>query len=327
MKRVLGVLLTLMLLLNCAAAEEELVTEPTPVTPILRVVNDGRLIDDASTFTNDRMEELVNGFNTAIDALGRKRPPVYMYLVEASCSHQIANTFEEDSPGYLYLKENLHADVFDHLKYTTYREFCDYFYTTDHHWNYKGSYQGYRDIVRMLLGEKEKLLEPAEEIVTDVCFNGSYAHKLYTPNSTEKFTFYRFDPMPQYKCFNSVPNFKRGRSVRYNHMTDYLVGKIKDSDYMNHYGLCYGGDYGILIFTGQGHKDRSLLIIGNSYSNPIKTMLTAHYGTIVYVDLRHYKDRTGEDFSLKNMIRQFNSTQVLLLGDVQLFMLGDAPQP
>ena len=207
MKKIIGVLFTLMLLLNWAAAEEELVLEQTPVKPIMRVVNDGRLIADASDFTNDRMEERINGFNTAIDALGKKRPPVYMYLVETSYSHQMANTFDEDSPGYLYLKDNLHADVFDHLKYTTYREFCEYFYTTDHHWNYKGSYQGYKDIVRMLLGEQEELLEPAEEIVTDVCFNGSFAHQLDTPNSTERFTFYRFDPMPQYKCFNYVQNF------------------------------------------------------------------------------------------------------------------------
>ena len=96
------------------------------------------------------MKKLVDGFNAAIDALPEDKPPIYLYLAESSRSHPIAPEFDEESPGYLYLKENLHADVFDHLKYSTYEQFCDYFYTTDHHWNYKGSYQAYKDIVRML---------------------------------------------------------------------------------------------------------------------------------------------------------------------------------
>ena len=49
-------------------------------------------------------------------------------------------------------------DAYDHLKYRTFEQFCDYFYSTDHHWNHRGSYQGYVDIVHMLLGEEEEIL-------------------------------------------------------------------------------------------------------------------------------------------------------------------------
>ena len=68
-------------------------------------------------------------------------------------------------------------------------------------------------------------------------------------------------------------------------------------------------------------------MIGNSLSNPVKTLLTAHYGTIVYVDLRHYEESCHKKFSLGETVREHGVTQILLLGDISLFNLGDDPLP
>ena len=59
----------------------------------------------------------------------------------------------------------------------------------------------------------------------------------------------------------------------------------------------------------------------------MKTLLTEHYGLIVYVDPRSYKNKTHKDFSLSGTIEQFNVNQVLFLGDVNLFIYGDVPKP
>ncbi|MBR2659764.1 MAG: hypothetical protein IKE15_00025 [Clostridia bacterium] len=327
MKRLAAMILAVILLSGSALAEKELSFKKQKES-ILLIEGENRLIEDANEVCSDeKMKKLVDGFNAAIDALPEDKPPIYLYLAESSRSHPIAPEFDEDSPGYLYLKENLHADVFDHLKYSTYEQFCDYFYTTDHHWNYKGSYQAYKDIVRMLLGEEEEVLVPAEEFVCKQIFNGSYARRLRMPVSKEKFVIYRFDPLPAYACYTSVTNMKKGKKSAYSHFNNYLKGDIKNGKYANHYAQCYGGDNGFLLFTSEKHKDRVLLLIGNSLSNAVKTLLTEHYGLIVYVDPRSYKNKTHKDFSLSGTIEQFNVNQVLFLGDVNLFIYGDVPKP
>ena len=326
LKRVCAILLLMVLLLSCARAEEPLVLSK-PKYEICRVEGENRFINDATIFSANRMVKLVEGFNAAIDALGEDHPPIYLYLVESSRSHVIARTFDENSDQYNYLLENFHADHFDHLKYSTYEQFCEYFYATDHHWNYKGSYQGYVDIVRMLLGEEEKVLVPVGEVVCKQLFNGSYAKKLREPISKEHFIFYKYDPFPTYACYTSQTNLKKGKRAAYSHFNNYMKGDIKNGRYANHYALCYGGDAGFLLFKGEGPEERVLLMIGNSLSNAVKTMLTAHYGTIVYVDPRSYKSKTGRPFSLSGTIEDYGVTQVLFVGDVNLFIFGDLPKP
>ena len=326
MKRCCATLLILSFLLSFAKAEKHL-TLSEPVNSICRVVGENRFVSDSASFGIDKMTNLVEIFNAAIDALGKNRPPIYLYFVESSRSHAIACTFDENSPGYNYLLENLHADAFDHLKYSTYEQFCDYFYTTDHHWNYKGSYQGYVDIVRLLLGEDEEVLVPTDIVVTNRLFNGAYAKILKEPISDEYFAFYRFDPFPSYSCYTSLDNLMKNKYINYGNFDLYIQGKINKYPYTNHYGQWYGGDFGFLLFKGQGPKGRVLLMFGNSLSNPVKTLLTVHYSTIVYVDLRHYKEHHNQDFSLNDAIEKYRVTQVLFLGDISLFIDGDPLLP
>ena len=109
---------------------------------IYRIRNMNRLVNNSRNYSNKRMAERIQNFNRALDSIPDDIP-VYLYFVENSRTHPIAASFAKDSDAYRYLKNNFHADYFDHLKYTTFKAFCSYFYTTDHHWNFRGSYQGY----------------------------------------------------------------------------------------------------------------------------------------------------------------------------------------
>lgn len=292
----------------------------------LLISADHRLINDAAAFPAGSVKGRIDGYNAALDPLAKKlganRPKVYLYLVESSLTHQIDRTFPCDSPTYEYLKKHLHADGFDHLKYTTYEEFCNYFYTTDHHWNYVGSYRGYLDIVRMLLGEDEKTLAPTEAVELPIIFNGSFAKLTQNPISQERFTLYRFSPFPRYTANVA------GRKKAYDHLQEYLNHKYASDLYTNHYGFSYGGDVGLLILDSREVRNgRTLLILGNSLSNAVKTLLTAHYEKIVYVDLRHYKKACEKDFSLRETVLAYQADQILIIGDMSLFLEGDKPMP
>ena len=68
--------------------------------------------------------------------------------------------------------------------------FSEYFYRTDHHWNYLGSYRAYRELLP-LLGCTDTPLEPtATETLGE--FSGSKAAGTGLDIFSEPFTVYRF---------------------------------------------------------------------------------------------------------------------------------------
>ena len=329
MKRWLSALLALICLFPVSGCADAPVTaeklpdtiELVPLTEcICQVRGTWRLVDDCAYYSTDKMAERVASYNQALDA-AQDRPPVYLYLAESSRSHPMTQTFPENSDAYEYLLENLHADCFDHLKYTTYAQYCQYFYTTDHHWNYRGSYQAYVDIVHMLKGDDEDVLEPVGTATFPIFFNGYYCRDTGLQFSREYFSVYLFDPFPAYTAY--VGGAKR----QYDHVDVYLRNRYNSGVMTNHYANYYGGDTGSITFVSGSKGKGSLLMIGNSLSNAVKTLLTNHYDTIYYVDLRHYKKLAGESFSISSYLAKYPVDQILILGDVTLFMTGEMMDP
>lgn len=51
-------------------------------------------------------------------------------------------------------------------------DYMNYYYKTDHRWNYRGSYKGYKDVISLIL-EFDSFLKPIkEECFSDLKFNG-----------------------------------------------------------------------------------------------------------------------------------------------------------
>lgn len=296
-----------------AAAQPEKLTMEAVNEKIFFIRKYCRYIDNAAYYSVDRAKAAVEQIKTMLAERDRS-VPVYLYFVESARSHQIAMRFPVNSPLYNYLKNNLDLDGIDHLKFTTFHQFCKFFYTTDHHWNYRGSYQGYKDVVQLLLGKKEKVLRPLIAVRFPVSFNGYFAKTLKNPISIEDFVIYRFKKLPAYTCLVD------GKKRPYDHIADYLEGKYRKDVYANHYELCYGGDLGLAVLDTAKTKKKNLLLIGNSMASAVKPLLIGHYHRIVCVDPRHYEESTGKLFSLRETIGEYDIDQVLILGDAQFFM-------
>lgn len=316
MKRWTALLLFLCCIAAGGAAAEEALKKVRTENGLFYIRADHRYVNNAGHFGVSRMKKGVQRLNAALDSLNG-RVPVSMYLAESSRSHPIQRTFEEDSPAYLYLKENLHADRMDHLKYTTYDQFCEYFYATDHHWNYKGSYQGYQDVARLLLGSDALPLPPDGVVTLPVLFQGSFAKQEKNPISQEYFSFYRFDGLPPYETFIN------GKKAPYGGMEAYLQGVYGKGRYENHYSRLYGGDVAQVVLESERQTGGTLLMICNSFAHPIKPLLTFHFQRVVCIDLRYYRQQFHRDFSLNEAVDAFGADQVLLLGDVKMFIDAD----
>lgn len=311
-RRALALVLLLLMAFSAAAEEAPLKIRRTD-SGLFYIKADHRYFNNAGHFGVSRMKNGVRLLNAAIDALD-PHIPVSLYLAESSRSHLIARTFPEDSEAYLYLLKNLHADRADHLKFDTYQKFCEYFYATDHHWNYRGSYQAYADIVYMLFGEDEPYLTPAELVTLPVIFQGSFARQERNPVSREYFAFYRFDRLPEYETFVN------GEKAPYGNMEGYLRGAYGKKKYENHYSRLYGGDVAQVVLETGRKEGPVLLLLGNSLASPVKPLLTQHFRRVVCVDLRFYRQEFHRDFSLRRAVEEFGVDQILLLGDVKMFI-------
>ena len=194
--------------------------------------------------------------------------------------------------------------------FTDYEDYKQWFYQTDHHWNNRGSYRGYREIVE-LLGKGEPV-EAGEEIEFPFVFNGSYARKTNQLCADESFRVYRFE-LPDYTV---TLNGKRGK---YGRMDAYLKGRYEEEPLTNHYSNCYGGEYGEIVYDFGTEGRGTLLIIANSYSNPINALIASHYDRTMVVDPRYWEQWTGEPFDPAACAERAGADTVLLLGDIQLF--------
>ena len=208
-----------------------------------------RIVEQPTEHDPFALEALSENLNTAN---GVRR---FVYFIENS------RTTNFDQPNgnnsfYQQVIQTIKPDdaaLFAVPDYETYQE---YFYQTDHHWNYKGSYEGYRAIYLLLHGTEAGIIEPGQVITTNVVFQGSYARQTHELCADEMFSFMHFD-LPEYATFIN------GRKKAYGNQKMYENGKIPNESLTNHYANCYGGDYSEILYDF-GTTDRGNLIISHS---------------------------------------------------------------
>ena len=245
-----------------------------------------------------------------------------------------------DVQRYLYFINNSRSVNFDHpetfgevyasicayfqvenaaqFAFLDYEDYCRWFYQTDHHWNHAGSYRGYQEIMT-LLKPGDPLLAPEDEVELPVVFNGSYARQTKSMRADEHFTVYSFS-LPKHA---ETMNGKRGT---YGRLNAYLKGRYAQDSLTNHYANCYGGEYGEIIYDFSAPGKGNLLLIASSYSNPINGLIASHYDKTYVIDLRYYEEWAGQAFDIVSYVEEQQIDDVLLLGDIGMFLNDTAAE-
>lgn len=91
--------------------------------------------------------------------------PVYLYFIRNSRSHDFMKDDAQNNAAYQAILDAYQPRQAACFSASDYEEYGTLFYATDHHWNHRGADQGYRDIIRLLLGEEEETLPVKEEIM------------------------------------------------------------------------------------------------------------------------------------------------------------------
>lgn len=255
--------------------------------------------------TPENLERAAIGFNSAENV--RK----YVFFIRNSRAQDFTLPEKDNNLAFNLIRSAYHADDWAQFSAVDYDEFCSLFYQTDHHWNYFGADRGYRQILSMLLPE-ESPLSPEEEWDFEVVFNGSYARLTGLLCADESFRAYSY----------SIPKLKtmlNGKNGQYGHRSVYEKNRVPDDELRNHYAYYYGGDYGEIRIDNGHSRGRNLLVIADSYSNPINLLLASHYDQTYIIDTRYYEKDISIPFEVNQYITDYDVDTMLMLGDIALF--------
>ncbi len=207
---------------------------------------------------------------------------VYLYFINTDLNHnfktgELTDTFNN-------IKNSVKTNNIDSLKYDSFDEYKEYFYKTDHHWNYKGAYKGYTDIASLMNLDVPKI---KDTICVNKFFNGSKFRDIAGLKIiNDEACVYDFD-LPEFDIYIS------GKKA------DDYGSPIEKLDQTNEitYAYLYGADYDEIIFINkETNSDKNLLIYSNSYSNAINKLLASNYKKTFVIDGRHYNGESMIDY-------------------------------
>lgn len=243
------------------------------------------------------------------DMLAAVTYPKYMLFIDTPLSTDFNHPGE--SGAYEYVKEHMPAMTdYAQLTFEDFEDYKKWFYQTDHHWNYRGSYLGYKLCMKMLEGPDVELIVPTGTHTYPAIYNGSLARDNLLRCSTEQFTVYEFD-IPPYKTFVDDVEAEYGWRSWY----------VSDEDfphkvYSNHYGMYYGDDHAKVVYCFDNPEAESILILATSWSNAINELIASHYNETHVLDFRHYRNTYGEGIDAQKYMEEHGLTKLLILGDI-----------
>ncbi len=256
------------------------------------------------------LEQNISKFNRINEII-----PAYYYIINTSATYD----FEKNERAIDYediLSEKMKGNYkIASLKYDSYEEYKNYFYKTDHRWNYKGSYQGFLDIADMF-GIKNPM-EPVGTFTNNEYFFGTSARSLRKFDGVEDFTIYAFNIPEHYTVINAVSH------ESYNHIDDYINHNYEYSSGYRFYANIYGNDCGEILFDFNNPKKDNLLMIVDSFSNPINELIAQYFNKTYVVDLRRYKKYMNKDFALSSYLKEKKIDKILLIMSSEYFLLDD----
>ena len=247
-----------------------------------------------------------------INKIVKDNPKIDFYLYYIEKDNDINFINNEKVGMYEYIIENIDKRIkYDNFEVKNFDSFKKYFYKTDHHWNHRGSYQGYIEVVRLLGYEP---IAKEKEVDINIIWSGSKSRAIGGDLVfNEDFKAYTYD-LPQHKTYINNIEVKS-----YGSQQEYINGERKTISY----GSFYGFDDGLLLFDYNDSKKENLLIIGESFDNAINEVLASHFNKTYNVDLRAYKMDIGEEFNLKKFIKDKKIDKVLLIGNIGFYISKD----
>lgn len=184
-------------------------------------------------------------------------------------------------------------------------DFAQYYSSIDHHYTYSGAFKTCQSIIGLISENTQyALTAPVREdfdfIELPNPFYGSRNRKLCNvyPNDEKVWVAYPKNPV----AFTRTDNAKPVDASLY-------ALPENDSDYVT-YSVYMGGDVGETVIDTGREDLPNLLLFGDSFTNPLETVIYCSFNQTRVLDLRHYNEKT-----LFAYIAQYRPDVVVCLRD------------
>lgn len=208
--------------------------------------------------------------------------------------------------------------------YANWEEYQERNYKTDHHWNVFGAYQGYSDIIAMIMEKFPEIQDPKEptgNFCSTAQFYGSLVKRSnFNLDSSIYDTICDFTyDLPTYQVTVN------GESVsEFGQRSAYFKNEYDSNKGVNHYREFFGKDSAEVIYDFGNNTGVNALFISDSYTNAIKPVLSSHFDKAIYIDLRYYLGEFGDFFNLKDYIEKYDIDVVVYVGGMVTVYMDEA---
>lgn len=237
---------------------------------------------------------------TSYAAFAQAHPQLNCYFAMPSRSNVLSfapfDTLVSDTVTNAFYNELIDSALGDSANYidifiNDFDTFDAEYFRTDHHWNMDGAYNAYATIATAL-GHGDKLVERGEKLEFDVDFYGSNTRKgLDADGNPDHIIDYEFD-LPA--CSLTVDGEPQELRFLANQQK-YKEGRYSTEPFFNYYSNYFHSDKAIMTIQADvPSTGRSLLIVGDSYTNPMERLFIAHYDTVYIYDPRHATESLSE---------------------------------
>lgn len=208
----------------------------------------------------------------------------------------------------------------DFLDIESVEMYKELFFSSDHHWNYRGAYQGYSDIMN-LMGMGNEILEPKSIFChPNATFYGTYSTR--TANLLE----------PDSYCLYDIDYADAEVIVNNEVIEDILNPKyyIEHSDeyasnpYEYHYNKSFENYTPYVQYRTDKTNKKNILVIGDSYSRAIANYLASSFYNSYFVNPTDYISSTGSYFYYDSFIRDCEIDVVLFMYTIENYFAVDA---
>ncbi len=163
------------------------------------------------------------------------------------------------------------------------QDIANYYSKLDHHYTYKGAYFTYQSIAKALN------MTPAKINIRELPnpFFGSRNRKLYNNFPTEEKLMIGFPE--SFVPFTRTDNGKKVSSTFFSYSE-------KDTDSPITYTAYMGGDIAETVIDTNRPALPNILLFGDSFTNPLESLLYLNANKLYVLDLRHYTEKSLYDY-------------------------------
>ncbi len=283
---------------------ETISADYTYLTDNIIDIGDGYLINNILVYDEENYKlTCQRGYN--LNEVSLKYPDIKMYVYFPTKLEEILEVGDTNyglnyRQGFLReLNENI---TYSALNITTIDEHKEYFYKTDFHWNGKGAYLGYSDIINMI-GQDFDIGNPKEikeEITYDYPWQGGTSGEIAHTGDSDYIIDLELQDIGDYTYYVN------GVESEYASAKKYYKEHGNDTEYSD-YDFYFGDNSFERRFEFNNKSKPNILIFCDSLSNVTQEWIASHFNTTVFIDLR----ANDGSFNLDELLKKYDIDIIL----------------